>query len=425
MSVTLPKLIRITAATSLLALTLAAHAQNWTLKWSDEFNAAAGTFPDPKNWTYDLGDNGFGNPELEYYCAPGSNKAPCSASKPNVYQDGEGHLVITASRDAAGKWTSARLKSQGLQQFKYGRIEARMKLPVGNGLWPAFWMLGANIDSTPWPACGEQDIIEWVQSFGPNTTSSTTHGPGFSGAQGPTGRYPFPAGSRIDDFHVYGVLWGPDFIQYYRDNLSNVFLTLTRATMPPGGSWPFNNPFFLLLNLAIGKGGFPGVTDATTPASASMLVDFVRVYLPTSAARNLNGSHTLTPQRSPTLHLENQKASTASNNPILVSPANSGPSQTWSINNAGVSPAGAYNLATGGAFCLTAPSATSGSAAVLTPCNGSPAQSWNAVSTGGTFQLSPANNPTNCLDARASTPGAAVQVATCSSAPPQQWAISQ
>jgi beta-glucanase (GH16 family) len=269
-----------TALLLLVACTPVAHAQAWHLVWSDEFNAAAGTLPSSANWTYDTGNSGFGNPEIENYCIPGSGTPPCVASQPNAFQDGRGHLVIRAVRNAQGQWTSARLKTQGLKQFQYGRIEARLKLPVGNGFWPAFWMLGSNIDTVSWPQCGEQDIIEWVQSYTPTTTSSTTHGPGYSGGNGIPARFTFPGQGRIDDasFHTYGVIWEPHSLRYYRDDPSQVFLTTTPADLPAGSKWVFDQPFFLLLNLAIGSGGFPGATDSSTPATATMLVDYVRVY---------------------------------------------------------------------------------------------------------------------------------------------------
>ncbi len=403
-----------------------ASAQAWTLQWSDEFNAAAGIYPNAANWTYDTGNGGFNNPEIEYYCAPGSNTAPCSTTSPNAYQDGNGNLVIKAMRNGSGEWTSARLKTQGLKQFQYGRIEARIKLPVGDGFWPAFWMLGANINTVSWPACGEQDIMEWVQSYTPTTTSSTSHGPGYSGGNGIGARFTFPNGGRIDDgnYHVYGVLWGPNSIQYYRDSPSNIFLTTTPANIPSGDQWVYNNPFFLLLNLAIGSGGFPGATDGSTPGSATMLVDYVRVYSP-SAGKSLNGTHTLVPQNATDLRLDDEGARTSNGNPIDVYSANGTGAQNWSISSTNVSPAGYYNLATEGAYCLTASDTASGSAAILTPCNGSSAQAWNAVSAGSTYELTPANNPSNCLDVRgdATGSGTIVQVYSCNSGPQQQWAV--
>ncbi len=414
------------AATALLTQRLS--AQTWTLQWSDEFNGAAGSYPNSSNWTYDTGNSGFGNPEIENYCAAGSNTAPCSTATPNAAMDGNGNLVIKAIRNASGQWTSARLKTQGLKTFTYGRIEARMKLPVGDGFWPAFWMLGADINSDPWPGCGEQDIIEWVQSYTPTTTSSTTHGPGYSGGNGIGAKFTFPNGGRIDDasYHTYGVIWGPNSIQYYRDSPSNIFLTTTPANIPSGDQWVYNNPFFLLLNLAIGSGGFPGPTDSSTPSTATMLVDYVRVYTASGGAANLNGTHTLTPQNATSLRLDDKSASTADNNPIDVYTANGTGAQNWSMSNTNVSPAGYYNLATEGANCLTASSTTSGSAVVLQPCNGSTAQAWNAVSTNATYAFHPANNPSNCLDVRgdATASGTAVQAYTCNGGPNEQWAVN-
>ncbi len=405
------------------------HAQNWTLVWSDEFNAAAGTYPDASKWTYDLGNGGFGNPEIENYCQPGSNTAPCVASQPNAYQDGNGNLVLQARRDSSGAWTSARLKTQGLYQFQYGRVEARMKLPVGDGFWPAFWMLGANINQVGWPQTGEQDIMEWVQSYTPTTTSSTTHGPGYSGANGIGARYTFPNGGRVDDagYHVYGVLWSPNLLQYYRDSTSNVFLTLTPSTIPAGTQWVYNNPFFILLNLAIGSGGFPGPTDGSTPSTATALIDYVRVYQQSGStgAANLNGTHTLTPQNATALRLDDVAAGTTAGNPVDIYTANGTGAQNWSFSSSGVVPSGNYNLAVLGPNCLTASSTASGAAANIQPCNGSSAQSWNAVVAGSLFALHPANSPNLCLDVRSSgnTNGTVVQSWTCNGTAAQQWAI--
>ncbi len=256
-----------------------AAAQNWQLIWSDEFNGAAGSFPDSTKWTYDAGAGGWGNGEWETYCSAGSTAAPCRAANPNAFMDGAGDLVIRAQRDSSGNWTSARLKTQGLFSFQYGRIEARMKLTVGNGLWPAFWMLGSGYDTIGWPQSGEDDIMEWVDSYGPNTTSATSHGPGYSAANGIGARYTFPNSGRIDDsgFHTYGLIWSPNLLQYYRDSPSNIFLTITPSSLPAGDQWVFNAPFFMILNQAVGGNWFPG-PDATTPDVSDVLVDFVRVY---------------------------------------------------------------------------------------------------------------------------------------------------
>lgn len=256
----------------------------WNLVWSDEFNGPANSVPDASVWKYDLGGGGWGNGELEHYCAPFSSAAPCVAGRSNIYEDGNGHLVIQATRASDGTWTSGRLKTEGTKSFQYGRIEARMKLPVAAGFWPAFWMLGANIGTVGWPAAGEQDIMEWVQSYGPTTTSSTLHGPGYSGAHGIGNRFTFPAGGQVDtDFHTYGVIWAKDKLQFYRDDPAKIYFTLTPTNLPAGTTWVYNQPFFILLNFAIGSHGFAGGTDASTPASGKVLVDYVRVYQSSSA----------------------------------------------------------------------------------------------------------------------------------------------
>lgn len=259
--------------------TVRLQAQAWNIFWSDEFNASSGTAPDSGKWTFDTGGGGWGNGELEIYCAPYSSSSPCDPNNSNLYQDGNGNLVIRAIYNN-GNWTSGRMNTSGKQAFQYGRIEARMKLQVGDGFWPAFWMLGNNIGSVGWPASGEQDIMEWVQSYGASTTSSTIHGPGYSGGNGIGSRFTFPNGGRIDDgnYHIYGVIWTANQMQFYRDNPSQPFFTVTPANIPGGDQWVYNQPFFLLLNFAIGGGGFPGNTDASTPNPGTVLVDYVRVY---------------------------------------------------------------------------------------------------------------------------------------------------
>lgn len=266
-----------------LLLALPAAAQNWTLAWSDEFNGPAGSLPDSTKWTYDVGGNGWGNSELETYCAPQSDGAPCDPAQPNAYLDGQGNLVIK-SVNKNGKWTSARLKTAGLFSFTYGRAEARMKLPAANGFWPAFWMLGSDIGEVGWPKSGEQDIIEWVDKYGADTTSSTTHGPGYSGCCGIGTQYTFPNGGRIDDgYHIYGVVWSKDSIKYYRETPDNVILSMSPASIPQGTEWVYNHPFFLLLNFAVGGAWFPG-PDASTPDTGEMLIDYVRVYQESSGS---------------------------------------------------------------------------------------------------------------------------------------------
>jgi beta-glucanase (GH16 family) len=170
-------MLGIVAGVVALTLSLAGDigAQDWgSPVWSDEFDSRAGAPPDPARWTFDTGNLGVNN-ELEIYCATGSSTPPCEKDEPNAVQDGEGHLVIQAIRTASGTWTSARLKAQGLHEFRYGRIEASLRLPVGAGLWPAFWMLGSDITTVGWPNCGEIDFMENVPvSTAPDATATLT-----------------------------------------------------------------------------------------------------------------------------------------------------------------------------------------------------------------------------------------------------------
>jgi len=258
----------------------AQSATGWKLLWSDEFNGPAGQLPDAKKWTYDLGYDCCGNNEIETY----------TNSTKNVFQDGNGNLVIRALRDSAGNYTSARIKTQGLFSFTYGRVEARIKLPYGEGIWPAFWMLGADITSVGWPQSGEVDIME---NFGPasnniSINNGSLHGPGYTG--GLVGQsYTLPFGQKVsDDYHVYAVEWAKDSMKYFVDG--TLYETQTPATIPSGSQWVFNGqPFFLILNVAIGgpnTGSFVGTPDSTTPFPSDMLVDYVRVYQPASVGAN-------------------------------------------------------------------------------------------------------------------------------------------
>ena len=261
----------------LLTLCASARAQTWKLKWSDEFNAAAGTPPASADWNFEQGWGPKDNHEIEWYCRPGSDDGPCEKNAPNAYQDGLGNLVIEAIH-AGQRWSSARINTMHKHPMLYGRVEARLKLQPGAGFWPAFWLLGENIDTVGWPTCGEQDIMEWVQKYGPTTTSSTVHGPGYSGAQGPGSTFTFPGGGRIDDsaFHTYGMTWSENRMEFYRDTPDKPYFILTPQNLPLGKKWVYNQPFFVILNFAVGESGFGGTVDQTTPATGKMLVDYVR-----------------------------------------------------------------------------------------------------------------------------------------------------
>jgi beta-glucanase (GH16 family) len=247
--------------------------RQWKLAWSDEFNDPSGTAPDPARWTYDIGGDGFGNHELEYYTA-----------RPENVTIKEGSLEITARKEAytgpdgvTRDFTSARLKSYGLFSQQYGRFEARIKMPEGHGMWPAFWMLGQNIGQTGWPECGEIDIMENV-GFEPSSVHGTIHGPGYSGAQGIGAAFKLPEGKKFsDDYHIFGMEWGPDSIRFSVDD--EVYNTVTRKSLPNGAPWVYDHPFFLLLNLAVG-GDWPGPPDATTRFPQTMKIDWIRAYAP-------------------------------------------------------------------------------------------------------------------------------------------------
>jgi beta-glucanase (GH16 family) len=256
-----------------------------TLLWSDEFNDAAdfGEKPNPEIWTYDTGHTGFGNREFEHYCASGDATPPCDPKNPNAFVASDGYLHIVARQPEPGVYTSARLKSQGLFSVAYGtgsiRIEARMKLPEEQGMWPAFWTLGNTmVGDNMWPACGEQDIMEHIDAPRPDWIAGSLHG-----TRGDTTRHYIDSPERAfsaADWHTYGILWSKGKISFYVDSPFNIYTTNTPADFArPGAVWPFDtgNGVFLLLNLAVG-GDWPKAPDATTKFPAEMLVDYVRIY---------------------------------------------------------------------------------------------------------------------------------------------------
>ncbi len=239
------------------------------VSWQDEFDGPAGQSPDAAKWGYDLG-TGWGNHQLEYD----------TARPENVALDGQGHLVITARReDYLGcAYTSARINTAGRFQQTRGRFEARLKLPLGQGLWPAFWLLGADYASNPWPACGEIDIMEY-RGQSPRIVHGSLHGPGYSGGSAITHPFQAPRGDFASDFHVFAVDWDESSIRWSVDGTT--YATATPADLPAGATWVFGHPFFVILNVAVG-GDFVGGPDAATVFPQTMVVDYVRVYAPAS-----------------------------------------------------------------------------------------------------------------------------------------------
>ena len=237
---------------------------NWSLVWHDEFNEPDGSAPNPANWGYDTGY--WVNHEMEYY-----------TDSPNNVRIKDGNLVIQARQEVlngTNGYTSARLKTEDKQSWTYGRFEARIKIPRGQGMWPAFWMLGANIETVNWPACGEIDIMENIGRE-PNIVHGTIHGPGYSGETGVGWYDTLPDASALaDKFHVYAIEWEANSISWFVDGLK--YRTITRSDLQ-GKQWVFDLPQFLLLNVAVG-GGWTGQPTTETIFPQSMLVDYVRVY---------------------------------------------------------------------------------------------------------------------------------------------------
>jgi beta-glucanase (GH16 family) len=276
-------------ATSIIAImpaTISQAAAPKVLKllWADEFNGKKGSLPSSKNWDYDIGNGyGWGNAEVEYY----TNKPA------NISTDGKGKLVISANRisDAQGnqtdnssaatqilnscwecQFTSAKIKSSRKVQFQYGRIEARMKVAAGEGTWPAFWMLGADLlDGNPWPECGEIDIVE-TRGVEPSLVSAVLHGPGYGKGPGVGGSYQNPT-PVSDAYHVYAIEWKKNKIDFYFND--RLISSETPASVTPG-RWVFNQKFYLILNLAMG-GEFGGAIDPAINQTQTF-VDYIRYY---------------------------------------------------------------------------------------------------------------------------------------------------
>lgn len=241
----------------LLAAAGLAQAQGWQLVWSDEFNGSIGP-----NWVFETGAGGWGNNELQYY------------RRENATIENNA-LVITAKREDFGgmAYTSARMRTQGLKTFKYGRMEARMKLPAFLGAWPAFWMLGANLPQVGWPASGEIDVMEHVNDE--NKVYGTIH---WQDNNGQYAQYGGNTATTVTDWHVYAVEWDPSAIRWYVDGTKYHEANIANGI---NGTDEFQKDFFLLLNFAVG-GNWPGFNVNTAALPAKMVVDYVRVYAPAS-----------------------------------------------------------------------------------------------------------------------------------------------
>jgi len=240
-------------------------AWEYVLIWEDEFEGPAGQLPDPTKWRFDIG-TGWGNNQLEY-----------DTDRPeNVSLDGNGNLAITALEEEylTCDYTSGRIKTQDLFEHTRGRFEASIRLPAGQGLWPAFWLLGADIDRIGWPECGEIDIMEYRGQY-PSIAQGALHGPGYSGGSAIWKQFVLADGRFDEGFHLFGIEWERDRITWYIDN--NRYFSVTQAEVTARGDWVFDHNFFIILNVAVG-GNFVGPPDETTVFPQTMLVDWVRVY---------------------------------------------------------------------------------------------------------------------------------------------------
>ncbi|GAA0234370.1 glycoside hydrolase family 16 protein [Saccharothrix mutabilis subsp. mutabilis] len=369
--------------------------------FADEFNGPAGTRVDGAKWNTEVGDNGGNNREHQYYTTSASNAA----------LDGAGNLVITARKENPGnyncwygrcQYTSARINTSGKFTTTYGRVEARMKMPRGKGIWPAFWMLGQDIGSVGWPNSGEIDIMEFL-GHQQNTVYGTIHGPGYSGAGGIGMAYNGP--NFADGFHTFAVDWTPQGIAWSVDG--HVYQRRTPADLG-GRQWVFNKPFFIILNLAVG-GEWPGYPDASTVFPQQFVIDYVRVSTPDSGS---GGRITGVGGKC----VDVAGANTANGTPVQLWDCNGTAAQQWTR------PGDGTIRALGKCLDAAAAGTADGTLVQLWDCNGTGAQQW-AVSGANDIVNIPANK---CLDAQnaSSANGTRLQLWTCTGGANQKWTVA-
>ncbi|QFU90812.1 glycoside hydrolase family 16 protein [Amycolatopsis sp. YIM 10] len=369
--------------------------------FADEFNLPAGTPVDGSKWQLETGDN-VNNHERQYY----------TNSTSNAVHDGQGNLVITARRENPAnyqcwygrcEYTSARLNTAGKFTQAYGRFEARIKMSHGQGMWPAFWMLGNNMGSVGWPEAGEIDIMENV-GFEPSTVHGTLHGPGYSGAGGIGAGYSI-GGRFTDAFHTFAVDWAPNRITWSVDG--NVYQTRTPADLN-GNRWVFDHPFFMILNLAVG-GYWPGDPNSSTPFPNQLLVDYVRV---TNDGGGGSGGQ-ITGLGGKCLDVAG--ANTANGTPVQITDCNGNAAQNWTISGDG------SIRALGKCLDVSGGSTADGAVVQLWDCNGTGAQRWATPAAKDIVNIA-ANK---CLDVIGGNPanGSRTQIWTCTGAANQKWNI--
>ncbi|MFD7445060.1 ricin-type beta-trefoil lectin domain protein [Streptomyces sp. NPDC059909] len=376
------------------------------VNFEDNFDGPAGAAVDGSKWQIETGDN-VNNHERQYYTAGNANAA----------LNGQGQLVITARRENPGnyqcwygrcEYTSARLNTAGRFTQAYGHVEARMKVPRGQGMWPAFWMLGHDIGDIGWPASGEIDVMENV-GFEPSTVHGTLHGPGYSGSGGIGAAYTLPGGQAFADaFHTFAVDWAPDSITWSVDG--NVYQRRTPADLG-GRQWVFNKPFFLILNLAVG-GYWPGDPDGSTVFPQQLVVDHVRVTSSDSGGGGTSG--TLRGLAGKCLDVAG--ANTANGTRVQLYTCNGTAAQRWTVGTDGTV------RALGKCLDAAAAGTADGTRVQLWDCNGTGAQRWSYNASTDDLVNLPANK---CLDVLDNNPadGTPTQIWTCSGGANQKWAL--
>jgi beta-glucanase (GH16 family) len=369
--------------------------------FSDTFDGPAGAPVDGSKWQLETGDN-VNNHERQYYTSGTKNAA----------LDGQGHLVITARREnPAGyqcwygscQYTSARLNTSGRFSAQYGHVEARMKIPRGQGMWPAFWMLGTDIGQVGWPNSGEIDVMENV-GFEPSTVHGTIHGPGYSGSGGIGAGYTLPGGQAFADaFHTFAVDWAPGSITWSVDG--TVYQRRTPADLG-GRTWVFDKPFFLILNLAVG-GYWPGDPDGSTAFPQQLVVDSVSVTTSQTAGvpiRGLGGKC-----------VDVAGANSANGTAVQLYDCNGTAAQQWTVGSDGTLRAlgKCLDVASGGT--------ADGTRVQLWDCNGTAAQRWTV--TAARDIVNPQAD--KCLDAtgNSSANGTPLQIWTCTGGANQKWTV--
>jgi beta-glucanase (GH16 family) len=373
--------------------------------FTEDFNGPAGSAVDGSRWQQETGDNSGNNHEREYYTAGNANAA----------LDGQGDLVITARKENPNnyqcwygtcQYTSARMNTQNKFSAQYGHIEARMKIPRGQGMWPAFWMLGSNIGSVGWPTSGEIDIMENIGKE-PSTVHGTIHGPGYSGANGIGAGYTLPGGAAFADaFHTFAIDWAPNSIKWSVDGV--VYETRTPADVG-GNQWVFNQPFFIILNLAVG-GDYPGDPDGSTSFPQQLVVDYVHVSTSTGGT----GGQAIKGYAGKCVDVAG--ANPANGTPVQLYDCNGTPAQQWTVN-------GDALQALGKCLDVVNNSTADGAKVQLWDCTGGGNQKWTVNTATGDIVNLQANK---CLDVTDfnSANGNQLQIWTCTGASNQKWTMS-